>query len=96
VLLVLATIAIALQVAERSSSLALLVLGPAFVLALPLLQTRPRLSLLVALVVLAAAVAVWRRVPQFRSEPEPAEPEATAELTLEPLETPETPIAPAR
>ena len=99
VLLVLVTIGIALQVAERSSRLALLMLAPAFVLALPRLQTRPRLSLLVAVAVLAVAAVVWRRVLQLRSEPPPAEPEATRELAFEPLETLEpleTPIAPAQ
>jgi hypothetical protein len=91
VLLVLATIAIALHVAERSGRLALLVLGPAFVLALPRLQSRPRLSLLVALVVLAVALVAWRRLPRLRAEPSPE----TA-TTTEPPETLETPIAAPR
>jgi hypothetical protein len=98
VLLVLATIAIALHVAERSSRLALLVLAPAFVLALPRLQTRPRVSLLVALAVLAAAVVVWRWLPLRRAEPpaEPVtEPETPAE-TPEPVEPVEMPVAPAQ
>lgn len=66
VIVVLATIAIALHVVARSSGLALLVFAPVFVLALPRLQSRPRLSLLVALAVLGVAVAVWMRLTRLR------------------------------
>ena len=62
VLVLLATVAIALHVAEHASRIALLVLAPAFVLQLPRLESRPRLSLLVALGVLALAVLVWHRL----------------------------------
>ena len=48
-------IAIALNAALRSGRLALLVLAPAFVLQAPRLEQRPRLSLLVAAVLFAAA-----------------------------------------
>jgi hypothetical protein len=66
VLVLLATIAMALHVGRRSAGLGLLVLAPAFVLALPALAARPRMSLLVALVVLAGAAALsarLRRIP---------------------------------
>jgi hypothetical protein len=69
VIVVLATIAIALHVVARSSGLALLVLAPVFVLALPRLQSRPRLSLLVALALLGVAVAVWLRLTRSRAAP---------------------------
>ena len=62
VLVMLATIGIAVHVGRRSTVVGLLVLAPAFVLALPTLATRPRASLLVALIVLAAAAALWARV----------------------------------
>jgi hypothetical protein len=62
VVVLFATIAIALHVGQRSSWLALLVLAPAFVLAAPALGARPRWSLLVALVVLAGAAGVWIRL----------------------------------
>jgi hypothetical protein len=58
VLLVLGVIAIALHLAERSA-LALLVLAAAFVLRAPDLARRPRLSLLVAAVLLVAAAGLW-------------------------------------
>jgi hypothetical protein len=61
VLLVLVTVAIALHVAQRSGRIAMLVLAPAFVLQLSRLESRPRLSLLVALVVLCFAVTAWWR-----------------------------------
>ncbi len=59
VLLVLGVIAIALNAALRSGRLALLVLAPAFVLQAPRLEQRPRLSLLVAAVLFAAAAGLW-------------------------------------
>ena len=77
VLLVLATIAIALHVAERSSRIGLLVLAPLFVLQLPRLESRPRVSLLVAVIVLAFAVVAWRRLRR-----------ATIRATLSSGETP--------
>ena len=69
VLLVLATIAIALHVAQRSSVMALLVLAPALRTSLPRLEARPRLSLLVALAVLGLAAFVWQRLRPLRAEP---------------------------
>lgn len=84
VLLVLATIAIALHVAARSSRIGLLVLAPLFVLQLPRLESRPRASLLVAVVVLAFAVGAWRRLHR-----------ATITATLSPLETPPPVVQPA-
>jgi hypothetical protein len=79
VLLVLATIAIALHVVQRSRWIALLVLAPAFVLQLPRLESRPRLSLLVAVAVFALAIVAWRRLPR-RAVP-PTEPEAPSAKT---------------
>ena len=57
-LFLLLVIAIALHVAQRSG-LALLVLAPAFVLQAPELEHRPRVSLLVAAVLLVAAAGLW-------------------------------------
>ena len=94
ILLVLGTIAVALEVAQRSGRLALLVLAPAFVLALPTLQIRPGVSLLVALTLLAAAVVVRRRLPVLQPDAL-TEPETPAE-TPEPLEPLEAPVAPAQ
>jgi hypothetical protein len=80
VLFLLAIIAIALSVSQRSR-LALLVLVPAFVLLLPELDSRPRASLLVTGAVLGIAVLVWRHLPRggipVLSQPEVA-PEAEA------------------
>jgi hypothetical protein len=57
-----ATIGLAVHVAGRSGRLAALVLAPAIVLASPSLGSRPRVSLLVALVALTAGVAAWLRL----------------------------------
>ena len=69
--LVLAVIAIALDVSRRSTRLGLLVLAPLFVLQLPRLEHRPRVSLLVAAVVFAAGAGAWLRAQRAGSPPPP-------------------------
>ena len=61
-LVVLATIGVALHVARRSAAVGALALAPAFVLALPDLQSRPRASLVVAGGLLGLASFAWWRV----------------------------------